>query len=67
MIDPEKFYPAGTPELLEIRPKQSWAKDRHLGRGPAYSKIGRRVVYKGKDILSWLDANRIEPASMGEA
>jgi Helix-turn-helix domain len=34
---------------------------RHLGKGPAFTKIGRRVFYTRSDIKAWLDAQRREP------
>ncbi len=29
---------------------------RHLGQGPASFKIGRRVLFKEEDVLTWLDS-----------
>ena len=34
--------------------------DRHLGRGLAYVKLGRAVRYRGRDILEYIEANRVE-------
>jgi hypothetical protein len=31
------------------------------GRGPAWSRLGRRVVYLRSDLLAFLAANRVEP------
>ena len=35
-------------------------------RGPAYYKLNRgktgRIVYRGADLLAWLEARRVEPA-----
>ncbi len=39
------------------------AKMRLSGAGPAYSKLGRRVVYKPEDIESWIAANRFRSTS----
>lgn len=38
---------------------------RHQGRGPAYSKSGRTVLYRRRDLDAWVDANRVEPRSQG--
>jgi predicted site-specific integrase-resolvase len=27
---------------------------RHVGKGPKYAKVGRRVVYRREDVESWL-------------
>ena len=37
------------------------AKWRHYGRGPAFLKLGTRVVYRGADLNEWLDNQRVEP------
>ena len=33
---------------------------RHLGKGPAYLKLGRSVIYDLRDVMAWLDAHRIQ-------
>ena len=33
--------------------------ERHLGRGIPYSKIGRSVRYKIEDIISFMEAGRV--------
>lgn len=44
----------------------SLEKDRATGHmGVPYVKAGRRVVYRLKDLDSWLTANRIVPSSQG--
>jgi len=39
------------------------AKMRLYGTGPAYSKLGRRVVYRPADLDSWIEANRFNSTS----
>ena len=34
--------------------------DRHLGRGLNYVKLGRSIRYRGRDILDYINANRVE-------
>jgi excisionase family DNA binding protein len=34
------------------------AKLRLSGKGPAYCKLGRRVVYRRADLEAWLEKNR---------
>jgi hypothetical protein len=56
---------AGTPflnqdevaELLGIATR-SLERFRQEGRGPAFRKFGRRVMYARDDVLSWADAQR---------
>ena len=35
------------------------AKMRCMGGGPVFIKAGRRVLYRRRDILDWLDARRV--------
>lgn len=28
---------------------------RHIGKGPKWGKIGRRVVYRRSDVEAWID------------
>ena len=39
------------------------AKMRLYGTGPAYSKLGRRVVYRPEDLESWIAENRFQSTS----
>lgn len=59
-IDPDIYYRPQETELRQIAATQTLAAWRHQGRGPAYTLSGSRVLYKGVDLLAWLDANRIE-------
>ncbi len=34
------------------------AKLRVTGKGPAYCKLGRRVVYRREDLMDWLEESR---------
>ena len=56
----ERYYRPQDQELRQIGAVQTFAAWRHQGRGPAYTLSGSRVLYKGADLLSWLDANRVE-------
>ena len=47
-------------EVLGISPKtaQAW---RHEGRGPAYYKLGTRLVrYREEDVLAFIEKGRVE-------
>lgn len=43
--------------------KSTLAKMRLDGTGPAYSKLGRRVVYRVEDLEDWVKANRFQSTS----
>lgn len=42
-------------------------KLRGFGGGPAYHKLGRRVLYRRSDLEQWLNGRRFESTSQAEA
>jgi len=62
MFDPGKVYPADNPQLNEIVAYSTLAHMRQERRGPAYFKLGKRILYKGEDLNRWLDSKRVDPA-----
>ena len=60
MFDETKLYPASDPAVLALLPYSTWAHWRCQGRGPAFIKIGNRVVYRGSDLNAWLMSRRVE-------
>lgn len=40
---------------------------RSIGKGPVFSRIGRRVFYSPADIAAWLATRKIDPAAKGRA
>lgn len=54
-IDPTTYYSPHDPEMRAIKTVASLAQDRTLGRGLPFKKIGRKVFYKGADILAVLE------------
>ena len=60
MIEPNKLYSPHAPELRPIAARQTLAMWRYKGRGPAYVKAGHRVLYRGTDLLAWLEAQTVE-------
>ena len=63
MFDESKLYPASDPAVLAIAPYSTMAHWRCEGRGPAFMKIGTRVMYSGRDLNAWLAKQRVEPAA----
>jgi hypothetical protein len=43
------------------RAVQTLRNDRHLRQGPAYIKLGRSVRYQVKDLIDYLQRNKIDP------
>jgi len=65
-IHPEKYYRPTEVENENIAKVQTLASWRHQNKGPNYVLSGSRVLYKGSDIISWLNTQRIE-TSDGDA
>ncbi len=45
---------AATMTGLAVTTLRQW---RVQGKGPAFAKLGRRVLYKASDVQAWIDAN----------
>ena len=71
MFDSEKWYHASDPDVLRLASYFTMAHWRSEGRGPAYHKIGNRVVYRGLDLNAWIAGRRVAtevaPISTAEA
>ncbi len=59
-IDPNKHYPNNAEELDVLGEPQTRARHRHEGIGCPYYKLGSRIIYRGSDVLAYLEAHRIE-------
>jgi predicted site-specific integrase-resolvase len=47
---------------LSVQTLRNW---RHLGKGPAYVKLGRSVRYRIDDLMDFIDKHRIDPEKDG--
>lgn len=56
--------PDDAAQELRIQPT-TLAKMRAEGRGPAFVKVGRRVLYRVADLNSWLDKRTVQPRVQG--
>ncbi|MGV9742722.1 helix-turn-helix domain-containing protein [Nocardia farcinica] len=55
-----------TPDALAGRwhvTKEFLAQQRYLGEGPAYLKVGRRVLYPLQAVLDYECANTVQPGA----
>lgn len=48
--------------LLGLHP-MTLVKQRIEGKGAAYSKLGRRIVYEVADLQAYVKANKIQPTA----
>lgn len=63
--DLKLMRPADLVKLLGLT-QQRLAELRHFGRGPAYIKIGRSVMYAESDVNAWLAACRHDTTKDGD-
>lgn len=66
LFESDRNYVLVDPELVLFGPREKLAQWRHKTTGPAYYKIGRKVVYRGSDLNDWLEANRVDPNQSSE-
>lgn len=55
-----RAYVLGDPELELIGSREKLGQWRHRGVGPAYYKLGRKIIYTGLDLNAWAHSNRVE-------
>lgn len=65
IFDDNRNYVLGDPELKIIGDHKKLAQWRHKGIGPAYYKLGRKIIYRGADLNAWAEAHRVEPTNRG--
>jgi hypothetical protein len=63
IFEPNRSYVLGDTELEVIGDREKLAQWRHKGMGPAYYRLGRKIVYRGIDLNAWADANRVDPCA----
>lgn len=66
LFEQNQNYVLGDPELEVIGTREKLAQWRHKGIGPAYYRLGRKIVYRGSDLNEWASSNRIDPNNRGE-
>ena len=61
LFDENRHYQPADQEIIDLlgsREKQ--AQMRHHGRSPAFYRLGRKIIYHGRDLNQWANAQRIE-------
>lgn len=61
LFDEQRTYILGDQELEILGSREKLAQWRHRSVGPAWIKIGRKVVYFGADLNSYINAQRVDP------
>ncbi len=65
LFEQNRNYVLGDAELELIGDREKLAQWRHKRIGPAFYRLGRKIVYRGEDLNAWADANRVDPAQSG--
>jgi hypothetical protein len=60
IFDNNRNYILSDKELEIIGDREKLAQWRHKGIGPAYYRLGRKIIYRGIDLNTWAEANRVE-------
>ena len=50
---------------VEVSHRAKLAQWRHKMKGPAFYKLGRKVIYSGSDLNAWAGAHRTDPNQDG--
>jgi len=48
-------------KYLGLQNRQTLANWRHIRKGPAYCRVGRRIIYRLQDLDAYLNIHRIDP------
>jgi len=63
LFDEHRNYVLGDTDLDLIGDRDKLAQWRHKGMGPAFYKLGRKVIYRGSDLNAWAESQRFDPAN----
>ena len=63
LFEQNRTYVLGDSELDLIGDRAKLAQWRHKGMGPAFNRLGRKIVYRGADLNTWVEANRVDPGA----
>ena len=67
LFEQNRNYVLGDTELEIIGNTEKLAQWRHKNMGPAFYRLGRKILYRGTDLNAWAEAQRIDPNSEGAA
>ena len=61
LFENNRTYVLGDEELNIIGDRNKLAQWRHKKLGPAFYRLGRKIIYRGADLNAWAEANRVDP------
>ena len=65
LFEQDRNYVLGDPELDLIGDRDKLAQWRHKRMGPAFYRLGRKIVYRGEDLNEWAGSSRVDPSTQG--
>ena len=63
LFENNRTYVLGDTELEIIGDREKLAQWRHKNVGPAFYKLGRKIIYRGEDLNAWAEAHRVDPSN----
>lgn len=66
LFENNRNYVLGDDELNLIGDREKLAQWRHKGVGPAFYRLGRKIVYRGEDLNTWAEEGRVDPSETGD-
>lgn len=60
LFEQNRNYVLGDPELEIIGDRDKLAQWRHKGTGPAFYRLGRKIIHRGADLNAWAESNRVD-------
>jgi len=65
LFENDRCYVLGDHELDIIGDREKLAQWRHKMKGPAFYRLGRKIIYRGSDLNDWVEASRVDPTLRG--
>ncbi len=67
LFEQNRNYVLGDEDLDIIGDRDKLAQWRHKNIGPAFYRLGRKIIYRGPDLNEWAEANRVDPLKTPDA
>ncbi|MDV3124672.1 DNA-binding protein [Mycobacterium sp. 21AC1] len=61
--NPDALYPPKDVAEFRHTSPGALAQERFRGAGPRYIRVGRRVLYRARDLADYLDTHTVTPQS----
>ena len=65
-FEQDRNYTLGDPELQLLGSREKLSQWRHRNIGPAYFKLGRKIIYRGEDLNKWVQARKVDTGTLSE-